>query len=310
MDDSLSFESFLKGARKASHRAMDDHGHGEYDEFALHGGVAVERLAKAALVKRNPVYLLDMNKGNPDLLLYFGGHLDMDADKIRTVGAKDAIRRLRSLDVLPPSPQLDKLIELRNGTAHMTVGDEAKSLLPPLAETIAVLLTDIGMSTEQFWGRWTSTIGAAVDKQRNAIQRDVEIRIKQARHLFDDRFKDLPEGTKEQILQNPLLNADTDTAPLILALRHGGDELITVLIQTICPACNGRAQVRFPLSDIKESTLIPDNLSCPFCRLDLNGIEEITTSKTHVGTLTVTDLYELYWNQRVRITPAAEAHGI
>ncbi|WP_282794092.1 hypothetical protein [Streptomyces sp. CC224B] len=34
MDDSLSFESFLAGAKKAAHRAMDGHGRGEYDEFA------------------------------------------------------------------------------------------------------------------------------------------------------------------------------------------------------------------------------------------------------------------------------------
>ncbi|MEE1807668.1 hypothetical protein [Streptomyces sp. BE133] len=46
MDESLSFESLLEGAKKAGHKAMDDHGRGEYDEFALHGGVAVERLAK------------------------------------------------------------------------------------------------------------------------------------------------------------------------------------------------------------------------------------------------------------------------
>ncbi|AVH58488.1 MULTISPECIES: hypothetical protein [Streptomyces] len=52
MDDSLSFESFLRGAGKAAYKAMEDHGRGEYDEFALHGGVTVERLAKAALVPR------------------------------------------------------------------------------------------------------------------------------------------------------------------------------------------------------------------------------------------------------------------
>ncbi|MEV0122659.1 integrase [Streptomyces sp. NPDC050703] len=72
MDDALSFESFLEGAKKAAHRAMDDHGRGEYDEFALHGGVAVEKLAKAVLVSMNPVYLLEMRNGNPDMLLYLG----------------------------------------------------------------------------------------------------------------------------------------------------------------------------------------------------------------------------------------------
>ena len=33
---------------------MDDHARGEYEEFALHAGVAVEKLVKAALVSMNP----------------------------------------------------------------------------------------------------------------------------------------------------------------------------------------------------------------------------------------------------------------
>ncbi|WP_329343743.1 hypothetical protein OG252_45495 [Streptomyces sp. NBC_01352] len=84
---------------------MDDHGRGEYDEFALHGGVAVERLAKAVLVSKNPVYLLEMRNGNPDMLLYLCGHLEMSADKVRTVGAKDSLRMRRS-EMCPPRDAL------------------------------------------------------------------------------------------------------------------------------------------------------------------------------------------------------------
>ncbi|MGW4516417.1 hypothetical protein ACWEO4_31515 [Streptomyces sp. NPDC004393] len=95
MDDSLSFESFFEGAKKAAHRAMDDHGRTEYDEFALHGGVAFERLAKAVLVSKNPTYLVEMRTGNSDMLLHLGGDLDLEGKKVRTVGAKEAIERLR-----------------------------------------------------------------------------------------------------------------------------------------------------------------------------------------------------------------------
>ncbi|MDT0478061.1 hypothetical protein RM863_38700 [Streptomyces sp. DSM 41014] len=215
MDGSLSFGSFLAGAKKAAHRAMDDRGRGEYDEFALHGGVAFERLAKAVLVSKNPVYLLDMNRGNPDLLLYFGGHLEMDADKVRTVGAADAIKRLRKLGLLPQSPQIDRLIELRNGTAHTSGGDEAKSLLPPLAEGVAALLNEISVPITEFWGHWSSAVHVAVDKMRSEVERDVEVRIKQARHLFDDRFAGLPEGAKEKVLRSRrLMSASRSTNSL------------------------------------------------------------------------------------------------
>ncbi|WP_405910418.1 MULTISPECIES: hypothetical protein [unclassified Streptomyces] len=55
MNGSLSSESFYQGAKKAAHKAMDDHGRPEYDEFALHAGVAVEKLAKAVLAAKNPL---------------------------------------------------------------------------------------------------------------------------------------------------------------------------------------------------------------------------------------------------------------
>jgi hypothetical protein len=42
MDESLSYESFLEGAQRAAHKAMDNHARGDYDDFALFGGVAVE----------------------------------------------------------------------------------------------------------------------------------------------------------------------------------------------------------------------------------------------------------------------------
>ena len=193
MDESLSFESFLDGAQQAASRAMGDHGRGEYDEFALHGGIAVERLAKATLVQKNPVYLFEArNNSSVDMLLYFGGHLEMETKKVRTVGAMDALARLRRLKVLPADPQLDLLIALRNGTAHTNGGDEAKTLLPTLAETISLLLTEIDVPVARFWGRWSSAILAAIDIHTDEVQRDVALRIRQARHRLDDRLAGLP----------------------------------------------------------------------------------------------------------------------
>jgi hypothetical protein len=276
MDESLSFESFLKGARKAAYKAMEDHGRGEYDEFALHGGVAVERLAKAVLVLKNSAYLVEMRNGNSDMLLYLGGDLELKADKIRTVGAKEAIQRLRRMVVLPSDPQLDQLIDLRNGTAHTTVGDEAKVLLPTLAETVAILLKAVCFSVEQFWGRWTSAVHVAVDKQRDEIQRDVEIRVKQARHLFEDKFSGMPDAIKERVLTTP-------------APQHGkfwlGDmtvlnasDVLLVTSQVKCPACTGTAMMSLVPTEKAgpRATFVPDGFICHLCGLHLQGREEMT----------------------------------
>ena len=83
--------------RHAAQKAMDDHARGECDEFALHGGVACERLAKAVLVSRNPAYLVEIRLGNSDMLLYLCGDPELKADKVRKVDASKAIKRLRPI---------------------------------------------------------------------------------------------------------------------------------------------------------------------------------------------------------------------
>lgn len=291
MDDSLSFESLLKGAGQAAFKAMDDHGRGEYDEFALHGGVAIERLAKAVLVKKNPTYLVEM-RGNSELLLYFGGHLELSTDRVRTVGALEALNRLRLMNVLPRDHRLDLLIALRNGTAHTTVGSQARVLLPVLAETVAFLLKEVDIPAEKFWGRWTSAVNVAVDKQRNQIQKDVHLRIRQTRHLFEDRFEGLPDGVKERALQEP--------KPVVRAItisnQHGTLGLVST---TRCPACGTDAQVTLrPQSegpDSEVSTLLPITLSCHLCGLALEGREEIEAAALDEDTFVLPPTVALHW---------------
>ncbi|MFD8685379.1 hypothetical protein [Streptomyces sp. NPDC059651] len=276
MDESLSFESFLEGAKKAGHKAMDDHGRGEYDEFALHGGVAVERLAKAVLVSKNPVYLLEM-RGNPEMLLYLGGHLEIATEKIRTVGAKDAIKRLRTMRLLPPDAQLDLLIELRNGTAHTTIGDQAKALLPNLADSVSALLKAIGLSNDDFWGRWSSAMYIAVDRQRGEVERDVDLRISQAWHRFSDRFVGLPEGAMDKVLEDPTEGIRTITV-------SNRDDLLFGLSSTSCPACGGSAHVRFGPTESSHqgARLEVTGLHCALCALELNGHEEIRAAHVRI----------------------------
>ncbi|WP_330343371.1 hypothetical protein OHA09_36160 [Streptomyces longwoodensis] len=265
MDDSLSFESLFEGASRVAQKAIEDHGRGEYDEFALHAGVAVERLAKAVLVTLNPLYLVEMRNGNADMLLYFGGHLELETSKVRTVGAKEAVQRLRRIGVLPPDSQLDLLIELRNGTAHTTVGDQGKTLLPTLSETVLTLLTAVGMTSSVFWGRWARTVIVAVDRQLDEIHRDVEIRVDQARHLFEDRFEGLPEGTKEKIF--------TET--------EASEAVAPGLPTVVCPACGGKASVT--LSPIAQPDtgldVVADAFRCGMCGLALHNPLEIKAAQ-------------------------------
>ncbi|MEU5030158.1 hypothetical protein [Streptomyces milbemycinicus] len=275
MDDSLSFESFYEGASRAAQKAMEDHGRGEYDEFALHAGVAVERLAKAVLVMRNPLYLVEMRNGNADLLLYFGGDLELDTTKVRTVGAKEAIQRLRRMGILPPDSKLDLLIELRNGTAHTTVGDEAKTLLPTLAQTVAVLLTATATAFRVFWGRWARTVIVAVDKQLDEIRRDVEIRIDQSRHRFEDKFSGMPDATKERVLSTPTPEHGKYWLGDMTVLN--GSDVLLISSRVACPACTGTAMMTLVPTDRTgpRTDFAPDGFICHLCGLNLRGREEM-----------------------------------
>lgn len=275
MNGSLSSESFYEGAKKAAHKAMDDHGRPEYDEFALHAGVAVEKLAKAALAAKNPLYIAEPR--NTETTLYLGGHLQMDEDKVRTVGAKDAIVLLRKIGVLPQKDdQLDLLIAMRNGAAHAAPDSaKAKGMISPLARTIETLLGDLGKPLDKFWERWTDAVKDAVNEQEDQVFRDVQLRMVQARHAFTDRFVGLPAEVKEGALKAPQPRKEewfvrpTEFVKdgIVVLKTSGGD----------CPACGGQGLLTFePVGLTDTDTHYSANgFGCYLCNFEASGPDEM-----------------------------------
>ncbi|WP_329077585.1 hypothetical protein OG275_17780 [Streptomyces niveus] len=273
MDDSLSYESFYQGAKKAAHKAMDDHGRPEYDEFALHAGVAVEKLAKAALAAKNPVYVAEIRSNSADMIMYLGGHVQLDEEKVRSVGATEAIKRLRKIGVLKVDPDLDLLIEMRNGAVHAAPDSTlAKGMISPLARTIETLLSDISRPLDDFWGRWTKAVKDAVDEQRDAVFQDVQLRISQARHRLEDRLEGLP--LPKEIRFRPKMSGFSFF--FVAGNPDGDGDIVSVTGGAGCPACGREAQVTVEPSSGKGAVAVA--LTCPWCQLHLNGPEEIEAS--------------------------------
>ncbi|MEW2276702.1 hypothetical protein AB0936_03490 [Streptomyces cyaneofuscatus] len=286
MDDSLSFESFFEGAKKAAHRAMDDHGRSEHDEFALHAGVAVEKLAKAVLVSKNPLYIAEIR--NADMMLYLGNHLQLPAEKVRTAGAKEAIARLRRIGVLPQQdPQLDLLIEMRNGAAHATPDSTlAKGMISPLARTIETMLGDLGTPLAGFWERWTKAVQDAVNEQEDQVFRDVHLRIAQARHAFEDRFIGLPPEIKEQLLKSPQPRAEEHWIRELQIRDHG--VVVLKSASGTCPACGGEGLLAFePVAFTPGATTFKaTGFGCYLCSFEVSGSDELTVLReAHVPDL-------------------------
>ncbi|MFF4308517.1 hypothetical protein [Streptomyces sp. NPDC001507] len=295
MDDSLGFESLFEGAKKTAYKAMDDHARGEYDEFALHAGVAIERLAKAVLVKMNPMYIASGK-------VHIGPQSKV---KIYTITASEALTRLQSLGICKYDTDLKMLIEQRNGTVHATGGDESKTQIPTFAKVITAMLKHLGIPDYDFWGRWTSAVDVAVSRQRNEIQRDVELRMKQARHLFDDRFKGLPEKAKEQVLKEYV---EPVNVPFYSARADGAEDDVLALalfVTTTCPACGGQARLKLrPVSTTQTGAqLAPESLACGLCNLVLDGPDQIAASGADVEKAQLPAGVAFTWGPTLAFTP-------
>jgi len=306
MDESLSFESFFKGARKSAHKAMDEHGRADYGEFALQAGVAVEKLGKAVLVSKNPTYLTEIR--NPDMLLYFGGDLELPMDKVRTVGAKDTITRLRRLGVLQADAKLDLLTEMRNGAAHASSGgDEAKEMVSPFARTIETLLNDLGKPLDEFWERWTDAVKNAVNEQEDQIFRDVQLRITQARHAFEDRFVGLPAEVREGALKAPQPRKEEWFAHPMEVVKDG--EIVLKASGGDCPACGGQGILTFEPAGRTATgmTFITNGFGCYLCNFGAHGPEEMAALRKANTPLTMTGVTELAVVKSRTLTPAEVA---
>ncbi|MET9071777.1 hypothetical protein ABZX95_06230 [Streptomyces sp. NPDC004232] len=277
MDDALSVESLLAGARRFAHLAMVAHGRSDHELFALHGGVAVERLAKAALVAKSPALLLEM-RGKVDALFHLTGVKRSD-NRVHTIGAGEAISRLRKLDMLPDDPGLDDLIELRNGVAHATQDNEGSELLPALARTVETLLTDLRRDLTAFWDRWAETVRLALDEARTELERDVQVRLQQARHVAEERFAGLPDGALKrfQESQGKAFNLALMTEENILLVETG----------VRCPACDSWANVVMQGGDsaTNSNRFVTSGLRCPMCHLSLTGAEEFEAAGLDLGSL-------------------------
>ncbi|MES4909595.1 MULTISPECIES: hypothetical protein [unclassified Streptomyces] len=298
MDGSLSFESLLRGARKFAWSAHEAHGLGDEEVFLLHAGVSIERLAKAALVRKSPFLLMEM-KGKDDTLFHLTGV--RQATKLRTVGASQAISRLRDMAVLPrQDADLDQLIELRNGVAHlMASADEAFDGLTVFCRVTNQLLDHLVQEQDLYWGSWSNLVSITLNDAQEKVERDVARRIEQARRLLKKRFDGLPEEA---------LDSYVDTRPSVeyglqVSEKHGPK----VFVPRLCPACENLALViagpPYYIKRDEPGKSFAEGFLCLVCRFALErhelsaaGIPESLRLVDELGHALLTVEEELRWH--------------
>jgi hypothetical protein len=275
MNDPLSFENFLTGARRFLELAMAAHAREDHELFVMNAGITIERIAKAALMRKNPALLVEM-KGSTEMLLYLTGM--KEARKIRTIGMTEAISRLRQGGVLPhEDPKLDLLVELRNGVAHSTGVAVTDDLLPTFARVVDILLEDVGEDRVSFWGNWSTAANLAASETLDEISQDVLMRIQNARYLFEDKIPGLPKGAFAKY--EPPDPRYPEHVQVVL-----GPNGMTYTTTARCPACGGQAEEKkiVMLQDISgESAAVTTRLACKYCRLAVHGSEEMEVAGFH-----------------------------
>ncbi|MGW7128859.1 hypothetical protein ACWGIA_11065 [Streptomyces bobili] len=299
MEDSLSFETLLCGARDFAWSALEASSRRQEEVFLLHAGVSIERLAKATLIRKSPFLLMEL-KGKDDTLFHLTGV--REAAKLRTIGAGQAIGRLRDMAVLPQrDPDLDELIELRNGVAHLLASaDETFDGLTVLCRVTDQLLGHLDHDQESYWRSWSPLVSITLSDAHEKVEREIARRIEQARHLLKKRFAGLPSETLENYAA---VTRSQVPYGLQVSKTHGPK----VFIPWKCPACTHPAViVAGPPVLVRQGEAgdsQPESLTCFVCQFTLKSYEmEAAGVPPHLplvdddGARLLTDVEEYLWH--------------
>jgi hypothetical protein len=290
MDESLSYESLLAGAKKFAKLALQAHRDRDDEVFVLHTGVSIERLLKATLAETNPVLLMEAGAFKDDrALLHFAG-LRAYGERIRTVSASAALARIRSAGWLLKDAELDDLIELRNGVVHLGPAEsDSADVLATFGRTTNRLLDHLRLDSAEYWGEWESVIDISLNDQLERIERDVQRLIEQARHRYAERIKGLPVAAvqllKDQAKLNGLIGYPTKDSGAILFGR------------ATCPACEDpSAVVLLTMSKLDDAEdrdqrrAAYAGYGCSLCTLPLAAIEQFDASGIEIMDVRIPDL--------------------
>ncbi|MFF5622525.1 MULTISPECIES: hypothetical protein [Streptomyces] len=166
------------------------------EAFIALSGIVLDRLAKAALMKRNPILIIDANAGVWDSLLHLTGF--SDHKKLRTASLTVSLKRLTDepfrvkLGVTPD--EVKNLVELRNQSAHGLGSQDGSTLVDSYVTIVDSLLVDLDVDRSFFWGECLQAADYAKGKAEAVARDGVKDLITRARANYD---RLTPRGSDE-----------------------------------------------------------------------------------------------------------------
>ncbi|MBT2526990.1 hypothetical protein J7E91_16555 [Streptomyces sp. ISL-99] len=292
MDDALTYDRLFAGAQKFAQLALQAHRDGDEEVFVLHAGVSFERLMKAALSQANPMLLMESAKHSDALLLRFAGitpsKSHKDDDRLRTISASDALKRARAAGWLSQHKELDDLIELRNGVAHLGhTPSESNDILAIFARSTNSLLDHLHEDQFEYWADWSRTIEISINERLAKDEKEVKRRIEQAKHRYQQLIDSLPGKAPETLR----LESYVVPKSMELSARRVG----LVVGRAMCPACTNGCLVVFKRDLIgagepeeREASVVL--LYCRACALQLKGATELAAAEVDLSEVDLPDL--------------------
>jgi hypothetical protein len=278
--EDLAAQLGLSAGRHAK-RALAFYVSGEIPEFYLHAGTALELAVKAKLANHNPAFLAP--EGNrwfgPALAFGRGKPVPPNlAEKIASVGANEAVNRLRLLDsTLGEAFRSDviQLFELRNHVAHLGWAEPSDERLEERAASfVRAINILLRIKPREFWDLHADLAESLVADDIDRTRRTVELKRSAARSKVD--------------MYGDLLTAVIDANNSYVELRDRDPSSVVVP----CPVCGAlgvaegelvdEGEPDFEYSDGEMVThwsydlrVLVGYFFCRVCELELDGEDEL-----------------------------------
>jgi hypothetical protein len=187
------FEDELYGsAQRFAQSALKAYHDGDWSTFFLHGGTAVEHLAKGYLTSIHPSLIA---RNDLNALLHASGHPELATaprSQFRSISVTEALERCKTIlpGIRSNHDHLRPMIDIRNSVAHLAVLDvtTANHVLVPFLKVAVELVREQKRDLDEFWGEFKDLVSTALSDAATEAQRRVAGLLGAARVTFDTRF--------------------------------------------------------------------------------------------------------------------------
>lgn len=273
-----TLDALYDSAKKYALSALKVFGTLERDRFPIYAGTALEHLTKACLFNAHPALLIELKNesANEDSLFILTGLAASSQSQLRTVSMINALRRATRLFQSQTPPLISraihgdllKLVELRNGQAHIANGEsENIEILTAFLLQMEISLRYLAKDRIEFWDLMVDVVDSAISENIDKVARDVALKMTQSRMMIQERII----GMDQELID---ILRDARSLPTF-------DEEIRR-----CPVCRsfgvatGNHRLEYDVDEDFQVSgewveFLPLKFRCPTCSLSLNSLPEL-----------------------------------